>query len=149
MPSLIKIHRWDGGSGFNDRELILSYCKEEPFEILKKILYSNISVYKYKDCYMPIDTRYPNNVFGLIIMEVSKDENEAIGIEIVGSFDDLDLSEVTTDNHRNNEIINEALERIEYRMLFRYNHCYDEGYELEMKSIIDEIKNAMEDDKNV
>ena len=111
MASTIYVHKWDGGSGINDTETLIGYCKEEPKEILKTILYTNVSVYKYLGHRTPIDCRYPNNVSGLVIKEITDKECEKLGIHIVGSFNDLDITCTLTDSSRDKEIVEIALKK--------------------------------------
>lgn len=111
MPSIIYIHKWDGGMGCNDIKTLIGYCKEEPKEILKTILYTNVSVYKYLGHRTPIDCRYPNNVSGLVIDEITNKECEKLGIQIIGSFNDLDITPVLTDSSRDKEIVKVALKK--------------------------------------
>ena len=95
MPSKISYNQWDGGQGCSDRVILIGYCKEEPKEVLAKVLYTH-DIMRYRDLYRPIDDRFPNNVAGLIVDEIKESslQSRMVGVElkITGSLEDLDLS---------------------------------------------------------
>ena len=107
MPTKIQYRSWDGGEG-GDYELI-GYCKEEPFEVLKKVILTH-NVYHYLGLYRPIDYNFPNNVEGLVIDEVEEMAPKGLKVEITGSIDDLDLSCALTRNKRSQKTILDSLE---------------------------------------
>ena len=135
MGSVIYYHEWDGGSGFEDREYLIGYCKEEPIEVLKTILYTH-DIHYYKGLYRPIDYRCPCNVSGLNIHESSG----PAGCAITSSLSDLDLSDAKTRLIRTRETILESLDRC--RKWHTYTH--NKKLQREYWSIIDSVIEVVE-----
>lgn len=108
MPTEIRYQSWDGGSGVNDKQTLIGYCKEDPKEVLKKV-YKEYFINRYKDLYRPVDYNFPNNVAGLVIKEITF--NEVPGCQITGTLEDLDLSIAKGKNlNRDRKSFRDALE---------------------------------------
>lgn len=104
MPTKISYQTWSGGEGFNDPVMLIGYCKEEPFEVLKQVILTH-DIYHYLDLYRPIDYDYPNNVMGLII----QDFNEK-GLKVISNINELDLSRAVTQHKRTKDTILNSLQ---------------------------------------
>lgn len=135
MGSAIYYHEWDGGSGFGDRIYLIGYCKEEPVEVMKKLLYTH-DIHHYLGLYMPFDRRCPCNVSGLDISE----SDGPYGCTITSSIDDLDLSIAKTNLNKTKESIFDSLDKC------RKWHTYSFNKKLQKKywSIIDSLYESIE-----
>lgn len=105
MGTEIKYQTYSGGDGSGDGSVTIGYCKEEPFDVLKKLLFTH-DIYDFLGLYRPIDYGFPNNVSGLCII----DSNGPNGCGINSSLENLDLSCAKTENHRTKESILESLD---------------------------------------
>lgn len=122
MPTRIDFQTWDGGSGIDSCRYTIGYCKEEPLEVLKSVMFTH-HVYHYKDLYMPIDRHHPNNVQGLVICQAER----ISGVTITGNLSDLDLSDALSSDTRTKDSILNALEEC------RKWHTYDCNKTLQKK----------------
>lgn len=136
MGSIIHYHEWDGGSGFDDRIYLIGYCKEEPIEVIKKLLYTH-DIHHYLGLYMPFDRRCPCNVSGLDIDE----SNGPTGCVITLSVNDLKLSKAKTNLNKTRKSILDSLEAC------RRWHTYPTNKKLQTKywSIIDSLIDSISD----
>lgn len=123
MGSVIRYREWDGGSGIDDRIYLIGYCKEEPVEVIKKLLYTH-DIYHYLGLYMPFDRRCPCNVSGL---EIDKSNGPA-GCIITSSIDDLDLSIAKTRLDKTKESILDSLEKCRRWHTYSLNKKLQEKY---------------------
>ena len=114
MGTKISLRVWDGGSGWNDKTLLIGYCKESPEEVLRSIILTH-DIHYYKNLYRPIDERYPNNVSGLVIESAIESELQGdmkgVVLSIIGSLSDLDLSRSITKLTRDKETFKSALKQ--------------------------------------
>lgn len=110
MPTKISYREWDGGGSGTNK--LIGYCKEEPFEVLKKVILTH-NIYHYLMLYRPIDYDFPNNVSGLIIDKADTKMPKGLKVEITGSFDDLilDLGDALTRHKRTQKTILDSLKR--------------------------------------
>lgn len=112
MSTEIRYQTWDGGEGWNCPCNLIGYCKEEPEEVLKFVLFTH-DVYHYKDLYRPIDNGYPNNVTGLYITEFNRDD-----VQVVKSIKDMDLSIASVKLKRTKDTILKSFE-----LCKRWHNC--------------------------
>lgn len=131
MGTKISYQTYDGGDGSGCPTVLIGYCRETPFEVLKSVLFTH-DVYTYLGLYRPIDYSYPNNVSGLVISEF----NDGNGITITGELYELDLSRAKAKNNRSREQVLKDLE------LCRKWHTYSHNlkFQQECWERIDEIK---------
>lgn len=135
MPTKIERHIWDGGSGFNNRQELVGHCKEEPFEVLKELMFTHI-IHVYQGLYMPIDRRCPNNVEGLVITKYTEGEQNGLKTIVTGYLKDLNLSQDLSPVTRNREQILEDLECCKKRIITT-NKKLKQHYETLIKEITD------------
>lgn len=138
MPTKIERHIWDGGSGFNNRQELVGYCKEEPFEVLKELMFTHV-IHVYRGLYMPIDRRYPNNVEGLVITKYTEGEQNGLKTIVTGYLKDLNLSQDLSPSTRNREQILEDLECCKKRFV-----CSSKEAQEYYEKLIEEIKDYLE-----
>ena len=138
MPTKIERHIWDGGSGFSDHQEIVGYCKEEPFEVLKELIFTHI-IHYYQGLYMPIDTRCPNNVGGLVITKYTESEGCGLKTIVTGYLRDLNLSQDLSPVTRNREQILKDLECCKKRIV-----CSSKKAQEHYEKLIEEIKDYLE-----
>lgn len=105
MSTEISYKTYDGGEGSNCPINFIGYCKEEPAEVLKYVLFTH-DVYHYGELYRPIDERFPNNVSGLCIAEFTGNVDL-----VTKSVKELDLSAARTGLNRTKGTILTSFER--------------------------------------
>lgn len=86
MGSKIMYYVWDGGSGTNDQQVTIGYCKESPKEVLTKLIRTHC-INSYKEILWRTVEEYPANLSGLMIYPV--DDKTMKGISITGFLSEL------------------------------------------------------------
>lgn len=87
MATLLKRYCYDGGMGTSDRSYIIGYCKEEPIEVLERLIQTHC-IHSYKRSYCtPID-EVPANMDGIMILEYSNKDCNMFGLKVVKSISD-------------------------------------------------------------
>lgn len=84
MGTLLKFYEY---SEFGDSSHIIGYCKEQPIEVLQKIIKTH-RIHSYKTTYCPTIEKYPSHIGGLMILEFEDKKCEMYGIQIIKSVDD-------------------------------------------------------------
>lgn len=87
MATLLKRYYYDGGRGTTDRSFIIGYCKEEPIEVLEKLIKTHC-IHSYKQTYCEPISEYPANCDGIMIFDYNNDDCDRYGITITKSIDD-------------------------------------------------------------
>lgn len=86
IGSKISYRIYDGGDGHMDKEVLIGYCKENPCEVLEKLIKTHC-IHSYKTSYCRPIEEYPSNCNGLIIYPVESENMK--GISIIGSLSDM------------------------------------------------------------
>jgi hypothetical protein len=81
MATKILRHIWDGGSGFDDREVLIGYCNEQPIEVLEKLIKTHC-IYSYRTSYCRPIEEYPSNCNGLVIKDYNAEDEKQYGLDI-------------------------------------------------------------------
>jgi len=87
MATILKRYYYDGGMGTTDRSFVIGYCKEEPIEVLEKLIKTHC-IHSYKQSYCEPIEECPANMDGIMIMEYSNEDCERVGLAIIKTLDD-------------------------------------------------------------
>lgn len=148
MASKLSIYLWDGGSGYNDVEILLGYCKEEPVELLKSLVKTYI-IHSYRLPYCRPINKYPANCSGLVIKKFDSKNQEEYGFIITKTLEDYkhrieDYKWSGFDiNLFEKSMINAKEESDQFDNWNEYKELYLQVYK-DFKQVFDEINNSQE-----
>lgn len=87
MATVLKRYYYDGGMGTSDRSFIIGYCKEEPIEVLERLIKTHC-IHSYKQTYCEPINEVPANMEGIMICEYSTEDCERVGLAVTKNLDD-------------------------------------------------------------
>lgn len=85
MPTKLYQHIYDGGEGTHDKSIFIGYCKEEPREVLLKLI-KEYRIQSYKTMYCDPLGDSPSD--GLELYRISEEDCNKYGINIFKSIED-------------------------------------------------------------
>lgn len=114
-------HIYDGGEGSHDMSIFIGYCKEEPKEVLLKLI-KQYCIHSYKTMYCNPIEEVPANMSGLELYEITEKECNTYGIKCFKNIEDY-LKQI--EKYKWNEFSIEKLNKKINKLEIYYKH-FDE-----------------------